>query len=474
MTTTLVIKLTDNLFQTGLVIPGKRTMDTIKAFPLYVAYEANHTSFFSDAEKKEHSICLMQPKDVLQQKLDQMKEHVKYTIPSAQQLWCEMMKRMFDREKADGVLVSLPDHLDESLREMILTAVDCIGKMFKKQNDKFEVNITHNSILAARFMPHFAYLAKVSETANKQPGIHILLIIQHGFNETQWDVVVSKDEHAVVLKTGKVDIGMYSIYQEMMKMISKSGKEFGAYETLTNVEKTNIDEEIKRALTFFTRVEMANIKNVEGELVRIKRGDVKEKVSQHMEKIIDEIMKTIAEVNEYLDEVETIQLGEEVIDLSETDKMVEEYIIDTETRNIFLQECMRDRVKGRLQFIETNNVSSIVVQGGAFVGKTFVYRMVEPQQYEEAVVQLGSYGDNCQLDEIMKAIEEADAVEKNYHKLLAMKNAITKERRTLKLFVLHQKEIIAAQNEIFEETDPERMKQRWEAYKVEYSKKYGN
>ena len=111
-------------------------------------------------------------------------------------------------------------------------------------------------------------------------------------------------------------------------MISKSGKDFGAFETLTAAEKVNIDEEIKRALTFFTRVEMASIKNVEGENVRIKRGDVKEKVSQHMDAIVSEIMKTVAEVNEYLDEVETIQLGEEVIDISGTEKMIDEYIID--------------------------------------------------------------------------------------------------------------------------------------------------
>ena len=78
--TTLVIKLTDNSFQTGLVVPGKRTIETIKAFPLYVAYEPNHATYFGEAEKKQSSICLMQPKEILQEKLDQI-QSLDYILP---------------------------------------------------------------------------------------------------------------------------------------------------------------------------------------------------------------------------------------------------------------------------------------------------------------------------------------------------------------------------------------------------------
>ena len=96
------------------------------------------------------------------------------------------------------------------------------------------------------------------------------------------------------------------------------------------VNEFAIEGEVKRISEFgnghINDTFLVTIENNEGNSYRIilqrMNKNVFHKPIELMENIVNEIMKTVAEVNEYLDEVESIQLGDEIIDLSESDKML--------------------------------------------------------------------------------------------------------------------------------------------------------
>ena len=59
--------------------------------PLYVSFKRDNFLVGEKAFKEEHCFCLMNSKEVLQQKIDKRSKSLHYSLPSAQDLWNVIM-----------------------------------------------------------------------------------------------------------------------------------------------------------------------------------------------------------------------------------------------------------------------------------------------------------------------------------------------------------------------------------------------
>ena len=476
---TIFIRFTDDYCQYTHKQKESMTLERYPELPLYCACERNTIKQFQDAKVSEDSIPLMIPKEKLEAFLEESRKRVLYKVPTAQQLWCEMMKRICDKAinqahihevDANEIVISLPEYLDGSLREMILTAAECSGKMLG-----IEMKVTSNSMMAAHFFPLYSYLATASNTPNKFPGVQINCFIESFFNETQWSIVLSKDTNAVVLKTGKVDIGNYSFFRECFKKLLVEQKEIGEFHSLTRQEKHCLIEMIKHPWIYLVNIPdctKTHFDNIEGDKVFITREEYTKEVEVYTKEIVEKIMETVNEVNGYLATVDKIQLGNEIIELDEDHRKVKEFVVDSLNKNGLLFENLKEQ--SGMEFIYTNGFDQNVIRVGSAVKQTVIYKMIEPNKFEVATVEFGNHEGKYDVKDITEVINNTESVQKNYKRLLVVKSKIQKETHELKDFKDHKKEIFDAIKEIGNKTiDADEFQKLWDAYKEEYAKKYG-
>ena len=112
---------------------------------LIISLVKENIVLLGSASDKSDAFSVMIPRDELNKKLDSIREKVFYHVENADVLWCQIFDQIARgcisrMEKhgyeVKGIVLSLPDHIDNSLREMIVQAVECFKKMYK--NEQFE------------------------------------------------------------------------------------------------------------------------------------------------------------------------------------------------------------------------------------------------------------------------------------------------------------------------------------------------
>ena len=200
------IRFSDYYFQSGFII-GNQHQITIKEEPIYVKYLAKNVLYFQNAFKSIKSICLMQSKQQLQNKLNEEGKKLTYQLPTAEQLWCDIMKRIIDFSiekteknntnsiKVGGIIVSLPNYLEQSLREMIMISIQYC------KNDEIPIKVISNSISSALCYPIISIVDLKFANNQTVDDIHTVCFIENGLYSTEWSIVLSKNQNSIVLKT---------------------------------------------------------------------------------------------------------------------------------------------------------------------------------------------------------------------------------------------------------------------------------
>ena len=158
----IAIRFTDKYFQAGY-FDQTSAMEIEKGKDLYISFSERKIDYFDEAFINENSICMMQSEEKLNQQLDKLKMdaiyiRITYTIPNAQELWCVFLKKIFDETikkcqkykiQVCGIVLSLPDEIDFTLKNMIMNAIEAIKFNDKRNKIDMKYKVINNSNSAA-------------------------------------------------------------------------------------------------------------------------------------------------------------------------------------------------------------------------------------------------------------------------------------------------------------------------------------
>ena len=395
----IIIRLTDHYFQCGFQ-KGNAVKFLIEEEPLYIKYFKHDVIYFKKAFSENSSICLMKPKEFIQKKLNEMKEQQKlaYDLPTAETLWCHMMKKIIDTSidkmkkssefeniNVCGVILSLPDYLDHTLREMIMMAIEYCQKVF---NGTLKIESVSTSIASALFYPNLVVLDSQKNLYDKIENIHTVCYIQHGLYETQWSIVLSKNKNAIVLKTGRIEKGIFEVYKVIMnKIIPKSIDQHNEFDEWPKDERSLLVSNTITNVKSFCEESGIEIgfENPDSNDIIIERENVLKIVEPKMNEIIDEIKKSIESVNEYFQTVKSIEIGSERIDLTIMEKRpkVDEYIVDSNVGNYFLNQCLLKKFSNTVKYLYWNRKNTIIIEGCTCYSHIIIDKLLGKQQVNE-------------------------------------------------------------------------------------------
>ena len=396
----IAIRFSDSYFQSAYTTE-KATQILIEKQHLFVKYLKLNVKHFNNAFTDANSICLMQPKESLQNCLNEMQKELKYKLPNAQELWCDIMMRITNMsiEKAEekqievgGIVISVPDHLDVSLREMIMTSIEYCEKMYQQEKDEmFKIKVISNAFSAALYSIEVTFHESSTNRKTCLHEISVICMIEHNLNETQWSVVLSRNKNGIILKTGYIQLGAYEIYKELMKKLcpDSEDEEYQLYK-LQQLERNCLIENIKKTNSFCSKPGSLSFKNIDSDNVQISKDEFMGKVKGKMQMIVDEIKKTIDEVNEYLETVDFIEIGSERIDFKEIQNRpkVFEYCIDEGEKNYFLRKCLQDEFEDEMKELSINQTSIIVLEGSSNFAQIIEKENVGKCKIDSVIVEL--------------------------------------------------------------------------------------
>ena len=149
-------------------------------------------------------------------------------------------------------------------------------------------------------------------------------------------------------------------------------------------------ENIKKTNSFCSKPGSLSFKNIDSDNVQISKDEFMGKVKGKMQMIVDEIKKTIDEVNEYLETVDFIEIGSERIDFKEIQNRpkVSEYCIDEGEKNYFLRKCLQDEFEDEMKELSINQTSIIVLEGSSNFAQIIEKENVGKCKIDSVIVEL--------------------------------------------------------------------------------------
>ena len=360
--------------------------------PLSMSLEYNKIYFFSEAEQKgEETICLMQSENELNECLNNYRNctypRYSYTIPDAQELWCIIMemiiKSITDKMGESsfypsGFVLSLPDGLDQSLKQLISKAAQYMEEKDMKTNPRRYKIIPNSIACASSYIKGIALdIGRTVETINEEECI---CIVDYGYYSTECYVILGCKQEAIVLNKGKINIGLTHVFEKMRSFLWHEG--IIPYKKWTRYARDCFVEMRNTFTSFCTRnVENLNFKTRDKEDVNVSKEDMEKLLKNDTDEIFNMIDSTIKKAKEIVKEMKTIQVGWREFSINPEEIKIEDIFINFDTKNAFLIEKVNSDENYKMK--ELNNISSIVVNGLKFISLMITHEMDMNEKKEE-------------------------------------------------------------------------------------------
>ena len=392
---TISIKFYDRIFQCSF-FQETATKITIEDQPLYIAFKSDNILRWEKAFTDENGFCLMKSEKELTERLKEDQKRILYKLPTAQQLWCEMIYKIFMKSidsvtafnyDVKGIEVSLPDYLDESLREMILVGIDCFKKIyFIERKEKIEIVHKTNSL---SFITYFKrdYSLSVSKL-NEIGEQKLICFLEMGFNHSEWSIWLTYGIESILLGSGYVPIGNYVLLDHLKRMLFHSGnnKSENGFDDWTARER-NKYKEWSKSLSFFLSIDSTSFKDDNDDPQQISRSDLKRSASNELNKIVEGMKQTILEVENQLKTMKVMKFNNNEINVE--NMKVTKYYYDTELRNWLFAELLKESFDDRsIEFIDTNGSLTLVSIGSGYVSRMLSDTMIGEQEYQNQSQQI--------------------------------------------------------------------------------------
>ena len=338
--------------------------------------------YFDKGFGKENAFCLMWPKDVLEEKLNKTRKQVFYTVPTAQELWNTTMYFIITSGMKQskvygydicGVVISLPRYLDESLRHLIMVSIEAFNEHIQQEKPEFAIKIIDNGMSSTALYPRRLAL-DVSKTVNDVDKLFVCCILQLGMRRTEWTILLSKNQSAILLDSGSVDVGNLALFKEIKRILfHEKNQEKVDFDEWKTKEREKLKDWMKNVGMMYS-TDVTNYEDSYDENVGISREKIMDEIKDDMNVIYENVMNSVNKVNDMLNEMKELKFGNETIDLTripKEEKCVQGYYYDTESRNWVLSELFKSDEKGKLDFIDTNGSTDLVMCGAAILSRMY-------------------------------------------------------------------------------------------------------
>ena len=398
---TIAIRFTDQIYQCGFFDNVSPKKDLIEPTPLYISFTQTNIEYDEKAFKSIHGFSMMKSREYIRNKLNSNQKEVTYQLPTEDELWCIFMKRIIDccitktksfSYEVGGIVLSLPNHLEKSLREMIMNAVEFCERTLASEYKKQIRIITVSNALSSSvvYSQEINKNMSVTETTFHKPIISCLVEME--FEQTNWTIVYCEGQKSIILKTGYIERGMFYIFKELKRRLvnemlypNQNNRENLEYEEWDSRDKNKYEDWAKTMMNYY-QVNKTAFKDENDDDNVIDKDDFAASVMNETKEIVEKLMNSIHEVNEWLMKHDSITINGMKIDLTKipkNERRVTDYLYDTEWKNVFFSDYIQTHYGDEIRYRESNGTKDIVLSGAIYLSRMFSDRLIGEQHYQK-------------------------------------------------------------------------------------------
>ena len=336
-------------------------------------------------------------------KINLLSIKINYKLPNAQELWCIIMNTIVEmtKEKAEksrvnpkGIIISIPDMLEPSLKRMIINAIE-----YTEKNNEMMIKTITNSFSSSAILL-FDEIRGIHSQFEDIEKMNLFGVIDYGFYWTEISLILVRDKTTIVVGKGRTNIGFRNVLKILIEMMNetkkKNDEDFEETKYFTTIISNENDQELFDDWTKMTKISCTSLssgfvnycnENVtkndfiteSGDTVTLERGKVAKKLKEINEHICEMIENTINETVDKLREIGRFDVnGRDFV----TKNIELTYcLINSETKNQFLIDMLQQN-KG-IKVRDTNHGDTLIGKGASYY-TNIVYHLFEnihsPQQ----------------------------------------------------------------------------------------------
>ena len=397
---TVSIKFSDHYFQT-VFYKDASTVNLNTKGPLYVCFLKDNFLTGEKAFLDEDGFCLMQSEKELQETIERNTKNLIYPIPTAQELWNLFMYNIIKKVnnelerhhfKLAGIVFSLPYFIEESLKQMIETAIECGKELFlkklkddEKQEERTLVTKIVDNNLSSMASYSRCHVMSLSSELQDITNTNIRCFIHEGLEYTEWCIFISQRNVTVALESGRYKYGIINILEVLRrKLWYEKDDENNNILHIKQYNRFQLNklEEWLKCVSYFVSTEMTYFKDSKDDKIGVNRYDILKEIQNEIDELMKELNKSIEKVNTIIQNNDSIEVEGVRIELKripDEDKKVKDFMLDGEWKDWFLLNNMEKNFK----FRETNGTQEVVLSGSGYISRMLTNEMIGEQQYSD-------------------------------------------------------------------------------------------
>ena len=428
----IVIKLSDRYAQFGWMT--NLSVDIQGSVPLYLGFGQNEIFLLNEKAftEIENSIPLMKSENQLNDLLNERIiyprpcSHEKLTSLTARSLWCVVMIQLISislsklenmKYNPIGFVVSYPDNIDASLKQMIINAVHHCDNILNQNMDElrkdkqtiieeefkdfyvynqfvetmkkyknkqlrgmkqFEFKVVPNSRGISERIVYEEFRGMITKTISTNSDVYktqLVGVVDYGFNSTEFYLILVRDKTAVVVGKRKIDIGMNIVYQRLLKIIEGRENDDSFIVKPFEQWERSYKQNWKENKSAFVGFSVANLSETyfitsSSDKKRIERERISKMIHNENAEICKMIHETIEETSHQLKNLKEFELDGHILKLENVP--FTKCLFNSEVKNIFLMEMLRNN---GIDCDDTNDVDNFILKGCVYYSRSLFSRM---------------------------------------------------------------------------------------------------